>query len=111
MISNRKKRSLNSFEEGESSPSAMAGVSNLADAMLVLAVGIMLALVINWHINIDGTKVTQIDESQVKEVDEEEYEDTTQDTKESDESSLQKAGSVYVDTDTGKMYIIQNEGE
>ncbi|MCR5665351.1 MAG: DUF2149 domain-containing protein [Eubacterium sp.] len=111
MISSRKKRSFNSFDEGESSPSAMSGVSNLADAMLVLAVGIMLALVINWHINIDGTEVTEIDESQVQEVDEEEYEETTQDTEESDDSSLQKAGSVYVDTDTGKMYIIQKEEE
>ena len=30
----------------------MDSISNLADAMLVLAVGIMLALIINWNVDI-----------------------------------------------------------
>ena len=37
----------------------MDSVSNLADAMLVLAVGIMLALIINWNVNISGAKTAQ----------------------------------------------------
>ena len=37
----------------------MDSVSNLADAMLVLAVGIMLALIINWNVDISGAKTAQ----------------------------------------------------
>ena len=32
----------------------MDSISNLADAMLVLAVGIMLALIINWNVDISA---------------------------------------------------------
>ena len=37
----------------------MDGVSNMSDAMLVLAVGIMLALVINWKIVVKDIYETQ----------------------------------------------------
>ncbi|MBR2512274.1 MAG: DUF2149 domain-containing protein, partial [Firmicutes bacterium] len=46
----RARRSL--FSEEDANP--MSGVSNLADVMLVLAVGIMLALIMNWHISVNG---------------------------------------------------------
>ncbi|MDR0916853.1 MAG: DUF2149 domain-containing protein [Oscillospiraceae bacterium] len=46
----------------------MDGVTNLADVMLVLAVGIMLALVINWNIDISpkGTGNAQTPPSYVQ---------------------------------------------
>ena len=36
----------------------MDSISNLADAMLVLAVGIMLALIINWNVDISSAGQT-----------------------------------------------------
>lgn len=41
----------------------MEGVANLVDVMLVLAVGIMLALIINW--NVDIKKDQQADQSPI----------------------------------------------
>ena len=38
--------------EAEAAVNPMDGLGNLADAMLVLAVGIMLALIINWKVDI-----------------------------------------------------------
>ena len=40
-------------DEAEANP--MDGLANLADAMLVLAVGIMLALILNWQLDISET--------------------------------------------------------
>lgn len=39
----------------EELPNPMDGVANLADVMLVLAVGIMLALIINWRVDLKKT--------------------------------------------------------
>ena len=43
----RKKRR---FDGEDVSP--MSGLSNLSDAMLVLALGILVALVVHWNVNI-----------------------------------------------------------
>jgi hypothetical protein len=40
----------------------MEGVANLADVMLVLAVGLMLALVINWNINVAPAESAEVSE-------------------------------------------------
>ncbi|MDO4564186.1 MAG: DUF2149 domain-containing protein [Clostridia bacterium] len=40
-------------------PNPMEGVANMADAMLVLAVGIMLALIINWEVDLTSPSQTQ----------------------------------------------------
>ena len=37
----------------------MSSIGNLADAMLVLAVGIMLALILNWNVDISTPQVQQ----------------------------------------------------
>lgn len=88
----------------------MAGVSNLADVMLVLAVGIMLALVINWHISVGGSTVSQMESGQMHEVDESEY-GTAAESGDSIESNadLEIRGTVYVDRNTGKMYLVEPE--
>ena len=46
-------RSLRSRSD-EAPVNPMDSISNLADAMLVLAVGIMLALIINWNVDISS---------------------------------------------------------
>ncbi|HAD19123.1 MAG TPA: hypothetical protein DCF42_01870 [Lachnospiraceae bacterium] len=94
---------------GDEDPNPMAGVSNLADAMLVLAVGIMLALVINWHISINGNAAEEMDKSQMKEVDSSTYENAEK--KKDSTASLEKKGTVYVDPSTGKMYLVEEEDQ
>ncbi len=95
----------NMFEEDDVNP--MSGVSNLADVMLVLAVGIMLALIMNFHISINNGSVTQMDEDSMKEVDQSELTTTQGKTDENSGSNLQEKGTVYVDNSTGKMYLVE----
>ena len=95
----------------EEDPSPMWGVSNMSDVMLVLAVGIMLALVANWKLSVFSGAVSTIDiESGALE----ELENFTsvEDSDFADQiknSNLEELGSVYVDPDTGKMYVIVAE--
>ena len=86
----------------------MDSVSNLADAMLVLAVGIMLALIINWNVDISSaSSASQPDAPQMS------FE--SDDLRESDddagtiEADLTEMGKVYYDEKTGTYYIVQNE--
>ena len=99
-------RRYSSFEEEEAN--AMAGVSNLADVMLVLAVGIMLALVINWKINVGNKTVSTVKSDQMKEMDESELGSAAEsaDAFESNED-LEERGTIYVDRTTGKMYMVE----
>lgn len=86
----------------------MDSISNLADAMLVLAVGIMLALIINWNVDISaGTtdKAASADPSISFEQD-----DLTesQDDAKTIEGDLTEMGKVYYDQETGTYYIVEN---
>ena len=86
----------------------MDSISNLADAMLVLAVGIMLALIINWNVDISaGTtdKAASTDPSISFEQD-----DLTesQDDAKTIEGDLTEMGKVYYDQQTGTYYIVEN---
>lgn len=89
----------------------MDGVSNMSDAMLVLAVGIMLALVINWKIDIKEAYQGQEQREEVKEEDMQEFE--TDEARQNNDVSAEdveskyiKSGTVYTDTDTGKTYVV-----
>lgn len=98
-----------SFNEENVNP--MDGVSNMSDAMLVLAVGIMLALVINWKIDIkevaynEGEKV-EVNEKDMKEFDEATSKQENSVSVEDVEKKFVKAGTVYKDTSTGKTYVV-----
>lgn len=86
----------------------MHSIGNLADAMLVLAVGIMLALIINWNVDISaGTtdKAASADPSISFEQD-----DLTesQDDAKTIEGDLTEMGKVYYDQQTGTYYIVEN---
>lgn len=109
-------RRLNSRSETEG-VNPLDGVANLADVMLILAVGIMLALVINWNVDI-GTLAYDTKQPQDSNVDIEnalsfendDMEKIESETEQVDGSGLEKLGTVYFDEDTGKYYII-NEGQ
>jgi len=95
-------RRKNRFSNNEPD-NPMDGLTNLADVMLVFSCGLLLALIINY--NIDITKQEDIDyDYEIKAQSEEQSEQPK------DDSKLQKKGTVYVDPDTGKMYVV-NEDE
>lgn len=107
---NRRNRILNSEDTGN----PMDGVSNMSDAMLVLAVGIMLALVINWKIDIkevyNGQEQKEVvEDSKLQEFDTNEARQNSAISFEDIESKYVKSGTVYTDTYTGKTYVVIDE--
>ncbi len=107
---NNRNRILGSEDTGN----PMEGVSNMSDAMLVLAVGIMLALVINWKIDIKEAYKGQeqkevVEDSKLQEFDTNEARQNSAISFEDIESKYVKSGTVYTDTYTGKTYVVIDE--
>ena len=99
------------FEEEEEDP--MTGVANLVDAMLVIAVGLLVFLVISWNMqaivfNDDVTPDQKQDAinamKQVTEIDLNE----TPDVSSSSGEGYSELGKVYKDPKTGKLIMIEN---
>ncbi|MBQ6496166.1 MAG: DUF2149 domain-containing protein [Firmicutes bacterium] len=75
----------------------MESTTNLSDVMLVLAVGMMLAVVINWNVDINKNTVKKIDDPhQVN---------SNQISEDGFEQNLVEKGKVYYDEDTGQYYV------
>ena len=83
----------------------MDSISNLADAMLVLAVGIMLALIINWNVDISAAGQTADPAISF------EQDDLTESQSSAGmiEGDLTEMGKVYYDKETGTYYIVENQ--
>jgi len=90
----------------------MDGIANLADVMLVLAVGIMLALVINWNVDLSLVSAANLHES-ADTRDAPEFTETDLSPATGgdavDESAMRRLGTVYYDEATGTYYIIESE--
>lgn len=86
----------------------MDSVSNLADAMLVLAVGIMLALIINWNVDISAGKTEQATSTDPAISFEQDDLTESQDDAKTIEGDLTEMGKVYYDQETGTYYIVEN---
>ena len=87
----------------------MHSIGNLADAMLVLAVGIMLALIINWNVDISSagqTADTPADPA-ISFVQDDLTE--SQSSAGTIEGDLTEMGKVYYDKETGTYYIVENQ--
>ncbi|MGM9535102.1 MAG: DUF2149 domain-containing protein [Intestinibacter sp.] len=82
----------------------MDGIANLVDAMLVLAVGIMLALIMNWNVDIGVSEEYLKENAQELEAVEDLNQDQTEDV--TSDEGLQEMGKVYKDPKTGKLYMI-----
>ena len=87
--------------ETEEDVNPMEGTSSMSDAMLVLAVGMMLAVVINWNVDINQSKVQEIDDPQSVGSD--------QITDQGGTENLTERGTVYYDESTGKYYVKVDE--
>lgn len=87
----------------------MATVANLVDAMLVLAVGIMLALIVSWNLNI--AENGQVNDNARREDALSDFtEEEVQSTDEAPTENLEKQGTVYYDPETDKYYVIAQDG-
>lgn len=92
----------------------MDTVANISDVMLVLAVGMMMALVLAWNVNIadvTSAKVNEMDPA--TEIQEDEF--VVDDSQAADNNSLNELGlseygKVYVDED-GKLYVLKSEND
>lgn len=82
----------------------MEGLGNLADAMLVFACGLLLALIINWNVEVSETgEIQQQDKYEI-----EGFDENTSQTIDG-ETNLEEMGTVYKDPATGKYYVIEGE--
>lgn len=94
----------------DSAVNPMDGLGNLADAMLVLAVGIMLALIVNWNVDITTFNTETPDESpqdQQIALDEDDLSDAQE--QEIDGAEMQQVGQLYYDEETGTYYVIMGD--
>ena len=105
------------FEEEEEDP--MTGVANLVDAMLVIAVGLLVFLVISWNMqaivfkfNEDINPEQRQDAinamKQVTEIDQGKQLNETPDVSSSSGEGYSELGKVYKDSNTGKLIMIEN---
>lgn len=83
----------------------MDGLQNLADAMLVLAVGVMLALVIHWNIDIDSQQTGHRSREKLEGIED------VESGKEVDPEQLEELGKgvIYIDPATGEIYLFTEE--
>ena len=104
-------KSKKRFSEGDEDP--MAGTSNLVDAMLVIAVGLLIFVVISWNMQSvvfqDNQQQQAIQENSpdVTEVSEGQVLNETPDTSESSGSGYMEMGKVYKDPSTGKLIMVE----
>ena len=76
----------------------MEGMANLADVMLVFACGLILALIINWNVD-----MTTIGQTEVEGLEKDSSQTIDEDT------PLEEMGKIYRDPDTGKYYVVEGE--
>ena len=99
------------FSEGEEDP--MAGTSNLVDAMLVIAVGLLIFVVISWNMqsvvfqNQDQQQAIDDSSPDVTEVAEGQVLNETPDTSNSSGQGYTEMGKVYKDPATGKLIMVE----
>lgn len=107
-FSDRRWRS--NYQEPEVNPLEL--IANLADVMLILSVGFMLALVTNWNIDISAVAAANSSAPSTKDAlafDKKDMTKMNDDAEEVKGGDLEKLGTVYYDSAAGKYYIIDNK--
>lgn len=88
----------------------MAGTSNLVDAMLVIAVGFLVFVIISWNMQamIDPNQnVHEQMQQKMTEVDQGQQLNETPDTSNSSGQGYTEMGKVYKDPSTGKLIMVE----
>lgn len=78
----------------------MSNVANISDAMLVLALAFMLALISYWNVSLPGAEQIQENATEVTDVNSAELESAG--------GGYEEAGTVYRDPKTGELYMVEN---
>jgi hypothetical protein len=78
----------------------MDGMANLADVMLVFACGILIALIAAWNLDVTDRMNVPTEVQSIGK-------DSQETVKNPD--ALKEMGTVYLDPDTGKYYILDDE--
>ncbi len=97
-------------EETEANP--LEFMANLADAMLILSVGFMLALVANWNIDISVKAQEQtvtVETDQALTFDENDMTKSEEDVESVSNGDMEKLGTVYFNSEDGKYYILEGK--
>ena len=105
-----RKRSRRRSRRVEEDP--MAGTSNLVDAMLVIAVGFLVFVIISWNMQamIDPSHSVQEkmqQQQQTTEVNQGQELNDTPDTTNSSGQGYTEMGKVYKDPSTGKLVMVE----
>lgn len=93
---------------GETEPeiNPMDGVSNMADVMLVLVTGLLLALISFWNVDIAGSTVPVEQGEEVTQVD---GMDSGSSNAFDEEGQYEEYGVVYRDPETGELYMVTGD--
>lgn len=102
MLRNNRFSSRHRFDSNDDSYNPMNGVSNMADIMLVLACGLMMAVILFYKVDLKAT-VNVVDKKQVKKTENMQMTDNDGHVK----GKYKSRGSVYEDPKTGKLYIVE----
>lgn len=111
MVRKKQRRRSNRVEEDP-----MAGTSNLVDAMLVIAVGFLVFVIISWNMQsiVFNEDMTQEEKQQVmqtiksvSEVNQGQELNETPDTSNSSGQGYTEMGKVYKDPSTGKLIMVE----
>jgi hypothetical protein len=84
------------------------GVANLSDLMLVLACGLMLALVMNWNVDLARGSENLVGLDQGAQIQELEGLANSEGGI-NDSAGYEEMGKVYKDPSTGKLYMVTSE--
>ena len=109
----RKKQRRRRSSQNEEDP--MAGTSNLVDAMLVIALGFLIFIVMSWNMqNVFFSDMSQEEKQKimdavkdVAEVDQGQQLNETPDTSQSSGQGYTEMGKVYKDPATGKLIMVE----
>ena len=88
----------------------MAGTSNLVDAMLVIAVGFLVFVIISWNMQAminPEQNIQQQMQQKMTEVDTGQVLNETPDTSNSSGQGYTEMGKVYKDPSTGKLIMVE----
>ena len=89
----------------------MAGTSNLVDAMLVIALGFLVFVIISWNMQAmldpDQNVHEQMQQQKMTEVDQGQELNDTPDTSNSSGQGYTEMGKVYKDPATGKLIMVE----
>lgn len=89
-------------KESEFNP--MEGVGNMADAMLVFACGLIIALILSWNVDVTDQGIQKVKE---KKYEVNNIEDNATEIIE-EGKNLEEMGTVYRDPETGKYYVVED---